>query len=323
MIGRGRRSPARSERRDPGADVAAAIVGFSARRLASSRPEWGQAMHAELAYLQGGWTRFRFAVGCGWAALVAPRVEARGARTARTVVAVTVLAVLGLGLLAQRRALAAPATGQHGSAYELAVTLLGATAIGWHWWRVDRHARRGSASARAAQRTGATVGVVVGVVAVLTCLPVPLFSTPLAAGLAFPVLAGGGLLAGVRAARVSGERASGCEAGVWAGRVAGSLMAVGLLAATLWASGWLVQDSTTISAYRDSLSPARYGSYGTHFQTITGFVEGENVDTALIGAVLVFPLTGTVAGTVGGALSTLGRRRRPGRRRGHRPGADR
>ena len=47
-----------------GGDPAAAIVDLSTRRLASTRPDWGRAMAAELSSLDGRSTRLRFALGC-------------------------------------------------------------------------------------------------------------------------------------------------------------------------------------------------------------------------------------------------------------------
>jgi hypothetical protein len=52
---------------------------------------------------------------------------------------------------------------------------------------------------------------------------------------------------GLAAARVSGDRRAGFEAGVWAGRVGGVVMAIGLLAVTLWAFRWYLHDPATIA----------------------------------------------------------------------------
>jgi hypothetical protein len=42
----------------------------------------------------------------------------------------------------------------------------------------------------------------------------------------------------------------------------------------------------------------------THFRTITGFVLSENLDTALIGSLVIFPLIGFVFGALGGILGS-------------------
>ena len=296
-------------------DWSEAIVDLSARRLVSTRPDWGRAMVAELACLQGRATRLRFALGCVRAALVAPLADPRPARAARVVVAAAAVAVIGLGGWAQQRAAVAPAVGQHGVAYELAATALGLAAIGVHAWMVDRRARDASTGAASSRRPGVIIGVILGISALVVSLPLPgaVFSSSAAgvvADVGFPLVIGGCLLAGLVAARASGNRASGYQAGVWAARVAGSIMAIGLLAATLWATGWFVHDPATIRTYQDSLSAAHYTSYHTHFRTIAGFVVSENIDTALIGSLVWFPIIGLVFGTLGGALGA-GRRPEP------------
>ena len=174
-------------------------------------------------------------------------------------------------------------------------------------WLVDRRARETSPRAASARRAGITSGVLLGALALLLSLPLPgTWSSSalgnMAAMLAFPLLLVGCLVTGVVAARASGDAAGGREAGVWAGRVAGSILAIGLLAATLWATGWFVHDPATISAYRDTLASAHFESYHTHFRTVAGFVSSENLDTALISSLLLFPLIGLVFGAFGGLV---------------------
>ena len=288
---------------DQGGDPAAAIVELSARRLASTRPEWGRAMAAELSSLDGRSTRLRFALGCARVAWFPPLTDARSARGERIVVAAVVAAVIVLGILVQQRAEAAGDGGGHGGVYRVVVAVLVLTIVGLHAWLVDRRARETSARAAAARRAGITTGVFLGALALLCSLPLlgTLSSSALgnaAAILAFPLMLVGCLVAGVAAARVSGDSASGREAGVWAGRVAGSTMAIGLLAATLWATGWFVHDPATISAYRDSLA----ATHAENFRTVAGFVSSENIDTALISALVLFPLIGLVFGALGGLV---------------------
>ncbi len=289
-------------------DSAAAIVDLSARRLASTRPEWGRAMAAELSCLDGRSTRLRFALGCARAALLPPAAGANPAPGVRLVVAAAAVAIVGLGILVQRRAEAA-AIARHGGSYELAAVVLVLAAVGLHVWLVDRRARETSARATAARRSGVTVGVFLGATALLLSLPIPGASSSswfggVTAMLAFPLMLVGCLLTGVVAARASGDSASGHEAGVWAGRVAGSIMAIGLLATTLWATGWFVHDPATISAYRDTLATVHVGTYQSQFRTIAGFVSSENVDAALISSLVLFPLIGLVFGAVGGVVGS-------------------
>ena len=287
-----------------GGDPAAAIVELSARRLASTRPDWGRAMSAELSSLDDRSARLRFALGCARAAWLPPLADARPALGSRIVEAAVAAAVIGLGVLVQRRADAATAVGRHGAAYGIVVAVLVLAIVGLHAWLVDRRTRETSARAGTARRAGITAGVFLGALALLTSMPLPgtLASSALgnvAAMLAFPLMLAGCLATGVFAARASGDPASGREAGVWAGRVAGSILAIGLLAATVWAIGWFVHDPATISAYRDTLA-----SHAHSYRTVAGYVSSEHVDTALIGALVLFPLIGLVFGALGGLVGS-------------------
>jgi hypothetical protein len=88
--------------------------------------------------------------------------------------------------------------------------------------------------------------------------------------------------------------------------VAGSVAPIGLLAATLWTTGWSLHDPAMISAFRYSLSPAGYPGYGTHFRTIADYVVSDNTDGLGVAAVLWLPLMGLVLGAVGAALAGVG-----------------
>ncbi len=285
-------------------DLSAAIVDLSARRLASARPDWGRAMAAELSALDDRRTRLRFALGCARTALLPPLADGSAAPAVRIAIVAVVGAVIGLGIVVQRRAEAASAVGKQGASYEITVTALFLALIALHAWLVDRRAREASTRAASARRSGITAGIFLGALALLLSLPLPGVSSPsvssVAAILPFPLMLVGCVLTGVMAARASGDSASGHEAGVWAGRVAGSILAIGLLAATVWASGWFAHDPATISQYRETFSPEHFASYHTHFRTIAGFVSSENVDTALISVLLLFPLIGFVFGALGG-----------------------
>ena len=262
-------------------------------------------MAAELPSLDGRSTRLRFALGCAWVAWFPPLTGARSARVTRILVAAVAAAVIGMGIVVQRRAEAATAAGGHGTTYGLVVAALVLAIVGLHAWLVDRRARETSARAAAGRRAGITAGLCLGGLALWCSLPLPGISSAAALGngaamLAFPLLLVGCLVTGIVAARASGDPASGREAGVWAGRVAGSILAIGLLAATLWATGWFVHDPATIGAYRDSLAAAHTGS----FRTVAGYVASENVDTALISALALFPLIGLVFGALGGFVGS-------------------
>ena len=294
--------------RAPG-DLAEAIIDLSAARLTSTRLEWTAAMSAELAHLEARPTRLRFALGCARAALVPPLAAARARWAVRLAVVAAAMAIVALGILAQRRVGLATAVGRHSAVYEFAVALLALTALALHAWLVDRRAREASRRAADARRSGVVAGVILGCLTLTLLVPWPgIRSSPLWSGVVtlplFPLVPVGCLLAGAAAARASDDRASGREAGVWVGRVAGAIMAIGLLVTTLWASRWFVQDASTISSYRDALG----AGYGTRFPTISGYVVGENLDTALICSLLTLPLVGLVFGALGGVVGSTGRR---------------
>jgi hypothetical protein len=48
--------------------------------------------------------------------------------------------------------------------------------------------------------------------------------------------------------------------------------------------------------------------FATHFRTIAGFVFSENIDTAVIGGLVMYPFIGLVCGALGGALGAGSRR---------------
>ena len=59
-------------------DLPAKVVAVAARLLHGDRREWGAAMRAELALLREGAARWRFALGCTWAVLIAPHHPSAG-----------------------------------------------------------------------------------------------------------------------------------------------------------------------------------------------------------------------------------------------------
>src|SRR5439155_20109284 len=56
----------------PTEDAPLRLLRWAVGLLSPQRAEWGQAMLGELAQLDGGWRRMRFAIGCSGAALVMP-----------------------------------------------------------------------------------------------------------------------------------------------------------------------------------------------------------------------------------------------------------
>jgi hypothetical protein len=73
----------------PSEDAPLRLLRWAVSLLSPQRAEWGQAMLGELAHLDGGWRRMRFAAGCSGAALLMPP-WGRAAAGLWAIVAVTV-----------------------------------------------------------------------------------------------------------------------------------------------------------------------------------------------------------------------------------------
>jgi len=81
------------------ADAPERLVAAAARALGRDRDEWGQAMRAELAGVDGKGPRWRFAIGCVWATVVAP---SRG-RLVVVACGISAAVLMGVGLIAYSR----------------------------------------------------------------------------------------------------------------------------------------------------------------------------------------------------------------------------
>src|SRR5579864_7969817 len=77
-------------------DVPLRVLGWTVDLLSAERQEWGRAMLGELAQIEGGGRRWRFAVGCMCAAVLMPPWGRAGAAAA----AIVGVASGGLGLYA-------------------------------------------------------------------------------------------------------------------------------------------------------------------------------------------------------------------------------
>jgi hypothetical protein len=135
-------------------------------------------------------------------------------------------AVIGLGVWVQYQAVDVPANGQHTTSYQITAALVGLARLGCtRRWSIGKRGRRRRGLLLVG--AGITLGTILGAAALVVTLPVPgavLPSSvePVVANLAAPLAIAACLLAGLLSARACVDRASGYEAGVWAGRIGGS-----------------------------------------------------------------------------------------------------
>ena len=287
-------------------DLAKFVVEGSSRLLGSVRPGWARALVTELGYVEGRADRWRFAVGTVRVALVAGPVAPYRARSPRVAVVAVVTAVVALAGVVQHRVVTGDRLGLgSGAGVEVAATLVAVAALAGQGWVAGRQVQMFSPDAVTARRWGIAAGVPMGVVVLLVVLPltgdlgVPVAVLP---GLVPGVGLVGCLVAGVGAARAAGDRTVGRRAGGWAARVAGAIVTVGLLSATVWAGGWFARDPVTVEAYQAAAGSGRAVGSSTHLGSIAQFVAAQNLDTALMVGLLVFPLLGYASGTLGGRL---------------------
>jgi hypothetical protein len=289
-------------------DRAGFVLGLVRRWLPEERHAWGDAMSAELARIDGRAERRRFAVGCVRVALVPSRAGPQPSRTWGGAILASSAAVLALGLYSQERIAADASIGGHGVLYTTCATALGIVVAVAYVFIALRLAGSTTQRARVSRRYGVTTGALIGTVVLLANTPVATKTFGARhAVLASSAVAGLGvmaatLIAGSLAARAGGDRRAGRDAGIWAGMTGGFVLLTGLLIVTFAATGWITHDPATINAYRDSFNPAHFAGYHTHYATITGFVDSENQDTALLGGLLWLPILSIALGTLGGML---------------------
>jgi hypothetical protein len=92
-------------RRGTGPDGAERLLGWAVRRLPAARAEWGLAMVAELAHIDGAATRWRFVLGCLRVVALPPQTTAGSS----TMTGAALLAVLAGGVAVYRSVPAAHA----------------------------------------------------------------------------------------------------------------------------------------------------------------------------------------------------------------------
>jgi hypothetical protein len=212
-------------------DAQAWLLGAAVAMLPADRGEWGVAMTAELAQVEDRAARWRFALGCAWAALFPPR----GHGTPLTTLAAAGIAGVGACIAATGYVLVQyPIGALHftpGSAIYLAAVLIGCL-------RLALVPPRALTTDRLAQRIGIGSAVALGggllLASELGLRQVPVFDAGIApyVYLVPPAMI---FVGSAAAAALGGSRSAGVQAAVWAA-VFGSLVifAVALLEAVRW-----------------------------------------------------------------------------------------
>ncbi len=297
------RGPDSATKRTPRRDVPAAILAWSARRLRGERNEWADALVAELDSLTGAQARWSLALGSVRIVFARPHRELRSAPVQQSMIVVAALAVVAVATYSHIRTGADALTGGHGvlsTAVTASVVILLLAAEAGLASRRTRSAEPGAAVAR---RWGIPGGVAMGVALIISETPPLARSGPLWAVGALLVGLGTPLVIAVLASRAAHDGGAGRNAAAWTGALGGFVFLIGLMAITFTATAWFAHDPGTVRSYHDSLSPAHFASYGSHYNSITGFVISENMDTALFGGLLWLPLVALVAGGLGARFS--------------------
>jgi hypothetical protein len=280
-------------------DLPAAIVAFSAHRLRGERGEWADAMVAELDALAGRLERWTFALGSVRVAIAPPLLEARPATVQRVMIAIGALGIVGVATYGQIRMAANASTGGHGLIGKAIGAVVIVVVLGAESAMASRRARAADSAAHVARRWGVPGGAVMGASLIVTQTPIFAGSDLRTPTIALLVALVTPLVVGALAARASHDRRAGRAAAAWTGAIGGFVFFVGFMTLTFSATAWFTHDPSTIRAYQDSLSPAHFASYGSHYRSITGFVMSENSDTALLGGLLWLPVVAAIAGRLG------------------------
>ena len=195
-------------------DLPAKVVELVSRLLRGDRRDWGAAMTAELAQLSDGPARWRFAVGCAWAVLIAPAHP--GAYAPGVAIRVTFVAGV-VGCIAATAY--AVTTWPHAAGEISGVTAAWfVAALAAYLWIALRPPNALVAHGDAARR-GATVGIVLFLVGAIGRSVIDAFVPPdgdLAIGVFLTVSVGGTLLATAFAmSRARQSFGAGVTASLW------------------------------------------------------------------------------------------------------------
>ncbi|MDQ3080816.1 MAG: hypothetical protein M3R07_01220 [Gemmatimonadota bacterium] len=276
-------------------DLPAKVVELVSRLLRGDRREWGAAMTAELAHLSDGPARWRFAVGCAWAALIAPAHP--GAHTPGAAIRVTFVAGV-VGCIAATAYVVT--TWPHAAGEISGVTAAWfVAALAAYLWIALRPPNALVAHGDAARR-GATVGIVLFLVGAIGRSVIDAFVPPdgdLAIGVFLTVSVGGTLLATAFVmSRTRQSFGAGVTASLWVALVCSMLAFNADLLAILSGFNLDAHMRHSMPDYYTVVTP--YAFMSRHI--------GEHLATSMDG-LRTLPLLALIIGSMGAALG----RRRP------------
>lgn len=256
------------------------LLALAVRGLPRDRRDWGQAMLGELDQAEGRRARWRFSLGCAWAAgrirLRSPEPGGGGLRAVVLGCATVSLALIGYGLVHYPGLHAEPNFA--GAMVVFAVTLLvyvGLTVV---------LARGASRESIAARRTGLAGGLATGAGWLLGIAP----PTSLKGWVALPLLVAlvGPALTATIAARRSRDSRSGSLTALWSGLVAGLVVFIVWTTIT-YANAGRPYDSGLVDDFRRS---------GAH--DLPTYAIGDSLGSGLV-LLLLIPTVALAVGTLG------------------------
>ena len=228
------------------------LLTFATRALPPARREWGQAMRAELDPIEGARARWRFSLGCTWAAAVIyPRtmftVPEPGGRKLRSLFLTGIAAAIALVVYAAIRYPGLRSGYRFwGSSAAFVVLLFLFAAVG------SALSRDTTMQAATARRDGVVGGLVIGGAWFIALAPPAQLKTWVLLPLAVALL-GPAFLAAL-AGRSTRNASAGTHAALWAGLVGGLTIFIVWVAVTLATAG-RPYDTGLIRDFHHSTAP--------------------------------------------------------------------
>lgn len=281
VIARGLRGGAES-------DPAQRLLALAVRGLPRDRRDWGLAMLGELDQADGRRARWRFSLGCAWAAgrirLRSPEPGGGGLRAVVVGCATVSLALVGYGIVHYPGLRAEPNFA--GAMAVFAMTLLVYVGL------VVVLARGVSRESIAARRIGLAGGLATGAGWFLGIAP----PTPLKGWVALPLLVAlvGPALTATLAGRRSSDSRSGSATALWSGLVAGLVVFIVWTIVT-YANAGGPYDSGLVNDFHKS---------GAH--DLPTYAIGDSLGSGLV-LLLLIPTVALAVGTLGARLANAPR----------------